>query len=242
MRVAGSIRLAGGTNRTAKFDRRYWMSSVKPGERRRMIRRGFLGGLLATPLTIAVSTRSREWLPFAKTSEAEGQFTSLSEALKNPDRARILILDKTPLATLPSEIKTLRNLSVLILHRNGLKDLPVEMSELGSLQSIYLGGSPALDFNLVVDKLASLPKLEGIGLDDNQMRQVPGGIVKLRTCKRLGLSSNGLKELLEALEGMEALETLDLYNNQLRKLAVHFDLVKHLRKAYVKDSGISPAE
>ena len=74
------------------------------------------------------------------------------------------------------------------------------------------------------------------------MRQVPGGIVKLRTCKRLGLSSNGLKELPEALEGMEALETLDLYNNQLRKLAAHFDLVKHLRKVYVKDSGISPAE
>ena len=87
----------------------------------------------------------------------------------------------------------LLNLSVLILHRNGLKTLSAEITELRNLQSIYLGGRPALDFNDVVEKLAKLPKLEGVGLDDNQMREVPRGIDRLRACKRLGLSSNGLR-------------------------------------------------
>jgi hypothetical protein len=47
-----------------------------------------------------------------KSAPAPGQFTSLTEALRNPDVGKVLILDKMPLTTLPLEIVTLQNLSV----------------------------------------------------------------------------------------------------------------------------------
>src|SRR5262245_8878670 len=83
-------------------------------------------------------------LPLAAEQTPNGVYYSLAEALQHADVATTLILNKTPLDTLPASIRELQKLRTLILHRNGLKRLPPELSLLKNLRAIYLGGSPAL--------------------------------------------------------------------------------------------------
>ncbi|HKD90297.1 MAG TPA: hypothetical protein VKB56_00295, partial [Terriglobales bacterium] len=84
-------------------------------------------------------------IPFgAQQAPPRGLYRSLPDALENADSATALILDKTPLDTLPASIGKLQNLRTLILHRNGLKQLPPELAALKNLKAIYLGGSPDL--------------------------------------------------------------------------------------------------
>src|SRR5580765_4046657 len=88
--------------------------------------------------------------------------TSLEEAFKDPKRVTVLILDRTPLKTLPKKIGELENLRVLILNRNNLTKIPKEIAKLTNLKSVYLGGSPKLNFTDVIKKLSRLPNLEGL--------------------------------------------------------------------------------
>jgi Leucine-rich repeat (LRR) protein len=175
----------------------------------------------------------------AQQSPPRGVYNSLADALQNPDGVTTLILDKTPLETLPASIGKLHKLRTLILHRNGLKQLPDELGSLKNLKSIYVGGSPALDFKKVIDILAQLPSLEGVGLDDNNMHAVPHNIASLKVCKRLGLSSNRLTVLPSQIVSLTALESLDLYNNNLATLPADIRELKSLKKVFIKGSGLS---
>ena len=91
-----------------------------------------VGVLALTTLTRTLHTQS-------------GQYFSLEEALAHVDDARVLVLDKQPLETLPPAVATLHNLKSLVLHRNGLKRLPDGLTQLRTLTAIYIGGSPDLD-------------------------------------------------------------------------------------------------
>lgn len=177
--------------------------------------------------------------PALAQNDPVGTYRSLAEALQYADVATTLILDKTPLESLPTDLVKLQNLRVLILHRNGLKNVPDELVSLKHLKAIYVGGSPALDFRRLIQVLSQLPLLEGIGLDDNNMHAVPDNIGSLKGCKRLGLSSNDLTTVPAQVSSLVSLESLDLYNNRLRELPPEIRELRSLKRIFVKDSGLS---
>ncbi len=74
-------------------------------------------------------------------------YTSLDEALADPEHVHALILSRTRLTALPPAIGKLVHLRALVMNRNAdLTEIPEELGHLPELTAIYLGGSPRLRF------------------------------------------------------------------------------------------------
>ncbi len=76
------------------------------------------------------------------------EYTSLDEALKNPEQVYSLNLQDKHVGTLPPEISRLTHLRYLKLRNNDLKELPIEIGELKELEMLFAGQN----------KLATLPQ------------------------------------------------------------------------------------
>jgi len=176
-------------------------------------------------------------------SAADRPYTSLQDALADPEHVRVLILNGTRLTGLPAAIATLVHLRVLILNRNAeLTAIPDELAHLTGLTAIYLGGSPRLPFARVLRTLQQLPNLEGLGIDDNHLGAVPDEIVGFSRLKRLGLSADSLTALPAAIGALANLETLDLYDNALAALPAELSRLTRLRTLYIKGNPLPSAE
>lgn len=100
--------------------------------------------------------------------EGGKKYTSLEEALKNPDAVEELDLSDSGLRELSSDIGKFRNLKKLDLSKNELTILPRAIAGLGRLEELDLRGNTSVCLPVEIKSLAALTKL---GLD----RHYPAG-------------------------------------------------------------------
>lgn len=121
--------------------------------------------------------------------EVEKWYTSLDEALLNPDKVYKLSLEGKKLDTLPPDIVKLKNLQMLNVNRNKLTTLPSEIGKLTNLQFISAYRNK---LNYLPADMANLKNIETLYLGRNRLADMPlwvGGLGKL---SRLDLSYNRL--------------------------------------------------
>ncbi|HEY1038081.1 MAG TPA: leucine-rich repeat domain-containing protein [Bacteroidia bacterium] len=134
-------------------------------------------------------------------------YTSLVEAMKEPDKVIKLQLRKQRLKTFPKEIFMFKNLQYLDLGKNNIKLIPDSIGVLTNLQ--YLDVSRNI-IEQISGNIGKLTNLFYLNLNNNEFSSLPpqmGNLTKLRT---LDLWSNNLDDFPEALKGMKSLQVLDL--------------------------------
>ncbi len=134
-------------------------------------------------------------------------YTSLAEALKNPDKVIKLELRKQKLKVFPKEIYQFKNLQYLDLGKNNINQIPDSIGLLSNLQHLDLSRNI---IDQISGEIGKLNNLYYLNLNNNEFSSLPpqmGNLTKLRT---LDLWSNNLDDFPEALKGMKNLQVLDL--------------------------------
>lgn len=166
------------------------------------------------------------------------EYTSLSEALKNPEkvynlnlsnqsvtipkeawakfiRLEILSFKNDHLKEIPQEIGELKNLKVLDLSGNDFKSLPTSFSKLNQLEELYLNDDQYLQFDKNT-KTLNLPKnLRILHLENDNLNNLPKEIYELKKLERLFLNDNKFMEVPKEMDGMKNLKQLDFHNNKI---------------------------
>jgi len=120
------------------------------------------------------------------------EYSSLEEALKQPDSVYILKLKREKLTQIPKEIFLLKNLKVLILSINKLNDIP--------------------------DEIDSLKFLEELDVSSNKFTHFPKAITRLTKLKTLKIFRNEIPELPKEIGNMKNLNQLVIWDNPLTNL------------------------
>lgn len=134
-------------------------------------------------------------------------YTSISEALKNPDKVVKLVLRKEHLKTIPTAVFQFKNLQYLDLAKNSIKEIPDSIEVLKNLQYLDMSKNTLQSLNGKIGKLTNLVYLN---LNNNEFSALPttmGNLVNLRV---LDLWSNNLDEFPENIKNMKSLQVLDL--------------------------------
>ncbi len=166
------------------------------------------------------------------------EFTSLAEALKNPDKVynlnlsdqnvtipkeawakfthlEILSFKNDHLKEIPQEIGQLKNLKVLDLSGNDFKSLPKSFSNLNHLEELYLNDDKFLQFDKNT-KTLNLPKnLRILHLENDNLYNLPKEVYELKKLESLFLNDNKFIEVPKDMDGMKNLKQLDFHNNKI---------------------------
>lgn len=153
-----------------------------------MCRLKFLGSLITLLFILSNSRLIAQPLDSA-TLATKPVFTSLQEALKNPDQVYRLNLRKQKLKIVPSEIFKLKNLQELNLSKNKLTEIPAGIE--------------------------NLPNLEYFDASANDLISLPAEIGQCTFLKRIVLNRNNIQELPSTIGNLSALEYLDLWSNSI---------------------------
>jgi Leucine-rich repeat (LRR) protein len=151
------------------------------------------------------------------------EYTSLEEALANPDsvvrlrlRARLteipaqvftafpnlveLNLSRNQLKTLPAAISLLKNVKRLIVDRNKLATLPSEIGQMESLQELILNRN---ELSILPKEIGKLNNLYLIDLWSNNIDDLPKSMKEMKNLKEVDLRvidmSNERKEELREM-------------------------------------------
>ncbi len=133
-------------------------------------------------------------------------FTSIEEALKQPEKVIKLSLRKMKLKIFPTEIFKFINLQYLDLSKNSIDELPPEIESLQQLQVLIMS--------------------------KNKLTTTPAGIGQLKNLKQLNLNQNSIVMFPPQIGDLENLEYLDLWSNELIDLP---DSMEQLKKLKVLD-------
>jgi Leucine-rich repeat (LRR) protein len=166
---------------------------------------------------------------------AQGEFTSLEEALKNPEKVRSLELSSLGLQTLPDELAQLRNLEYLSLQWNSFAEIPPVVFKLTSLRGLAIIGQDPMYLDMdaydtvgwlsrIPPEIKLLQNLESLDLSTNYISAIPGELSELPKLEYLSLWGNSLyrPDSLKAVGKMPQLKYLDLGSNDLVKLPREF--------------------
>ena len=147
---------------------------------------------------------------------SKGEYTSVEEALKEPNKVVRLNLSNQSLSEFPKGLSKFKNLEYLSLRNDHLISLSPEIANLKKLKVLDLGGN---DFSLLPEGLAKLQNLEEMYLDNDKnldIRQDIEILSKLPKLKILHLDNDGIKTLPPNIGKLSHLESLTLRNNLLR--------------------------
>jgi leucine-rich repeat protein SHOC2 len=160
-------------------------------------------------ILIVLSTCQLSTAQITELSELEGlrQFTSMEEALAQPDSVYRLRV-KAKGGVIPTEVfNSFPNLLELDISRNRLKVIPTEIGQLKKLRRLLA------DRN----KIATLPKeigdliaLEELVMNRNELTELPKEIGNLTNLRRIDLWSNNLQELPYSMRQITGLKEVDL--------------------------------
>lgn len=173
------------------------------------------------------------------------EFTSLEEALKNPEKVYRLNLSNQNLILqdiawsrftnltylsfkndhlkeIPKEIGNLPHLKILDLSGNDFKILPESIGNLRELEELYLNDDKYLDIDNNMSTLSHLPRLKILHLENNHLKGVPKNIKRLKQLEMLYLNDNDFISFPREVTGLKKLKYLDLKNNQLPQNTYEF--------------------
>ena len=134
-------------------------------------------------------------------------FTSLEEALKNPEQVIKLELRKKGLKSFPKEIFQFTNLQYLDLSKNKITEVPEDIGKLQALQYFSIARNNLIEFPF---QLGQLTNLYYLNANNNDLVGITAGIGTLVKLKNLDLWSNDLEHFPEELQNLKSLKILDL--------------------------------
>ena len=134
-------------------------------------------------------------------------YTSLEEALKNPEKVIKLELRRKKLKSFPMEILKFPNLQYLDLTKNNIKELPIEISQLQNLQYFSISKNVLEEFPPQIGDLVNLFYLNA---NQNELTSIPPAVGKLTKLKNFDLWSNNIENFPEELKNLKSLLVLDL--------------------------------
>lgn len=139
-------------------------------------------------------------------------YTSLPEALTDPENVYYLDLSKQKLNSFPAEILQLKNLHTLNLYKNKIDSVPAEISQLQNLTELNIGHNKLTAFSPAICQLVNLEKLI---LNQNSIESIPADIKNLKNLHYLDMWDNDLWFFPEELSELsETLKEFDLQNIQ----------------------------
>jgi Leucine-rich repeat (LRR) protein len=130
-------------------------------------------------------------------------YTSIEEAMANPDKVIKLELNKKKLKKFPVEIFQFKNLQYLDISKNNIREIP--------------------------DSLDMLPKLQYFNASRNKIEIMPNTIGKAKELKWIIFNNNNLGSLPHGIGNLDKLEYLDLWSNDLSFFPETMNKLKTLR-------------
>lgn len=135
-------------------------------------------------------------------------YTSLEEALKNPEQVYRLNLRKQKLTSIPIEIGRFTNLQELDISKNKINELPSYIENLPNLQYLDASNNYLTTLPSEIGKCLSLKKLI---LNRNYIETLPPSMGYLIHLEYLDMWSNSIIEFPESMSLLaETLKELDL--------------------------------
>lgn len=134
-------------------------------------------------------------------------YTSLEEALENPDSVYVLRLRRNKLETLPPEIFKLKNLNRLELQRNRFTVFPSGLSAFAYLQEIDFTRN---EIDTIPPEIGQCKELRYINLGHNNLVILPTELGQLQHLTHLNLWGNLLEDIPESLVNCKKLQVIDL--------------------------------
>ena len=134
-------------------------------------------------------------------------YTSIEQALKNPDEVKYLSLKKGKLRKIPSQIYMFKNLEVLDLSKNKLTEIHDSIGYLTNLVEISLANNQLTTLPVQIGHLKNLKKLIAC---QNEIVLLPSSVGNLQNLELLDLWSNEIVELPEEISQLKQLKFLDM--------------------------------
>lgn len=146
-------------------------------------------------------------------------------------------------STIEEAILEPEKVEFLNLTGKGLASLSPEITKLKALEILWLQENPDLDWNAACVELRQIPKLRALVLSTNQLKKLPSCITDLKSISILDLSNNpdlNWTETFELLSKMPELTVLSLTNCNLTTLPPQVIQLKGLQKIFLWNNSISP--
>lgn len=157
-------------------------------------------------VVLALPARSQQLLDSLALDTMKG-YTSLQEAMKNPDDVVKLVLRKQKLKTFPKEILAFKNLQYLDLSKNDLKELPDSIGMLKNLQVLHLSKN---EIEYLPRETGELSNLKILEVNQNELVELPSSIGRLSQLEYLDLWSNNLERFPDTMKELKKLKVMDL--------------------------------
>lgn len=163
--------------------------------------KGMAAFILPLLVLISFSGQAQEMPPGHRT------FTSLEEALQQPDSVYSLSLRKNRLTQIPKEVFLLKNLERLDLSRNRISVIPDELSSLKNLRELDLSKNELTQISPAVGELENLIVLR---LYLNNITALPAQLGQLTKLEVLDIWGTELEYFPDELARLTSLKVLDL--------------------------------
>jgi Leucine-rich repeat (LRR) protein len=134
-------------------------------------------------------------------------YTSLEEALLNPDSVRYLSLKHKKLKKLPAEVFEFKNLEVLDVSKNKLDEIPEEILKLSKLREISVANNNLTTLPIQIGNLIGLRKIIAY---QNNIALLPTTIGNLVNLELLDLWSNEIEVFPPEIIALKKLQFVDL--------------------------------
>lgn len=156
-------------------------------------------------------------------------YTSIDQALTEPDKATMLSLKGQNLKTLPESIEKLSNIEVLDLSYNSFTNMPPQIFKLSKLKILYLNNNALIS----LPDLSELKALTILRLDVNPFTNPLAELKKvavLSNLTTLNFSANKISAFPEELLKLTNLADLDLGYGTIKVLPAGIDKLKNLKR------------
>lgn len=163
--------------------------------------------LLQGPLVAAQDPSEEPAVTRQPVAGDPGYFTSLQEAVKDPEKVEVLVLRSRKLDSIPAEIFRMKNLIHLDLSRNRIDSIPPEIGQLNRLEHLELSNNR---LEALPEEIGRLTSLRYLGLNRNLVRQLPPTIGDLSELEVLELWDNELEDVPDEIAKLQNLRLLEL--------------------------------
>ena len=134
-------------------------------------------------------------------------FTSMSQALMQPDSVFRLKLRRKGYKQIPTEVFNFKNLRELDLIGNKIERIPNEISSLQQLEILRLGSN---QIEVIGKEIIGLNKLRYLDLGKNKIQALPFEIGELNDLEFLQIWGNDITLLPESIQNLNKLKYLDM--------------------------------
>ena len=128
---------------------------------------------------------------------ATEHYTSITNALAEPEKVQYLDLTSKNLKIFPPEITKLRNVVAINLSRNMLKKFPAELLDLPELRYVWLDENGLQNIKLDDAEMAKLKQsnIVFLSLNNNKLTKIPSAVFSLNNLTELRLGNNQISDV-----------------------------------------------